>query len=273
MSEYKGPFIVSNKSMGFGDKLLASYFASILNRNNIKAFLNIRSRSLHLETEFYECVDNEYADCRYNKSKVFHIRYGYGEVNNKKMSILEQVCYSFLSLHGIDIKVGINYIPVKYIDIPEIKSYDIAMGTKCGEWNRYREWPYFEELKKRLMENGISYIDMDEQKMFYMKSLNCVKKAKLYVGIETGMSHFVSQFANGKALILQSGFEDFRFWCNYNYDYLYIPVPCRICHKNTDNRESHGHKRIPDPCNNDHKCMKDMSVDAVFNKIIDKLKM
>lgn len=257
--------IRSSTARGFGDTLLASYFSTILNRNNINAFF-------HASNSFRDDGIYKYLDCKYIKNRrdplyshieIHRVQYGYPDTNH---SIIEQFCNLFCEKYDVDtnIKIDINYIPVKYEDIPEIKSVDIVLGTKCGRWCKYRQWPYFEQLKKRLEENNISYIDMDKNKMRFMDCLNCVKKSKLYVGIESGMSHYVSQVANGKALILQSGFVDINFWCNYDYGYLYIPVPCRICHKNTGNK-------VIDRCENDHKCMENLSVDMVFNKIVEKL--
>jgi len=120
-----------------------------------------------------------------------------------------------------------SYIPVKYKEIPEILPVDVVMCTKTGRWCEYRDWPYFEQLKKLFDKENITYVDLNEKGIYNNECLNYVKKAKLYLGLDTGTSHYVSKFANGKALIIQSGFNLFNWWADtYDYDVITAEVNC-----------------------------------------------
>jgi len=185
-----------------------------------------------------------------------------------KPIILQYIEY-FESVIDKKLKVTRNYIPVKFHDIPETPLVDVAMGTITGNWTPYRNWPYFEELKKLFDKEGITYVDLDAGEIKGIECLNYVKKCKLYLGLETGMSHYVSQFANGKALILQGGFTEFDFWAHlYDYDYLQVEdVPCRPCFINKKHISRKGIK-----CEYDHMCMKGLRVDRVFKAIVERIR-
>ena len=223
----KGIMVRSQTRRGFGDTLLAAYLTAILRDNGIEAFFRPCKYYTRLK-KFVDCpcVGDIRAE-PYNKYALFRSAYGYGEGKEKSVPIIKQLCNSFQKEYQTEeIKINLNYIPMKYWDIPSIPSLDVVFGTKSDRWCPYRDWPHFDSLKKKLDENKISYIDMDEHRIRDMYCLNYVNKAKLYIGIETGMSHFVSQVGAGKTIILQSGFEDFRFWCNYDFECLHLPVDC-----------------------------------------------
>jgi len=161
-------------------------------------------------------------------------------------------------LHDKEFVIERNYIPVKYEE-HDINSVDVVLNTKTGKYTPYREWPYFNELKLLLRKNNISYLDIDENKIYGIELLNYIKKAKLYIGLETGASHYVSQFANNKSIILQSGYTTASFWASYyEYEFLQTFVSCSPCFK----REN---------CNNKYKCMTRLDADFVFNKVIERM--
>jgi hypothetical protein len=150
----------------------------------------------------------------------------------------------------------------------DVPSLDVILCTKTGQWGPYRDWPYFSQLKDMFDKNNISYVDCQERGIYSHECLNYVKNAKLYLGLETGMSHYVSKYANGKALILQSGFCTFNFWAGlYDYDCLKHECPCvyRPCFIDRD-RLKGGIE-----CPNDVCCMNGLSVDRVFQSVLDRL--
>ena len=268
--------VTSSFKRGFGDHLLTFFFTSILRNNGINAIFDPPSyydicnyvkspyiifgrRPLKYRLS-REKVIGKMSQTFYSDWTVFKVLYKYGEKGVKPTPIIEQFCCDFEKYFGIKIRNNFNYIPVKYRDIPEIPSVDVSLSTVSGPWAKYRNWPYFSDLKRRMDKYGISYIDLSKNKILFMDCLNYVKKSKVYVGVETGISHYVSQVANGKALILQSGLVNSDFWSSYDYEFLSIDVQCKFCKLN--NKEK---------CMFDHKCMKELSVDMVFDKIMERL--
>jgi len=251
--------LTSTTKKAFGDILLTSYFVSILNDNGVDAYFFRRGNGRVYAYMVIDCPKIEAInDKRLKKFPVLRLGYAHGKPGELGIPIISQYCKMFKDRYNIPIKNNFNYIPVKYYDMPEVPSVDVSLCTKSGGWSQDRDWPYFEQLKERLKQSKISYIDLNEEEKFNMECLNYIKKSKLYVGLETGTSHYASQVANGKTLILQSGIHDIGFWCSYDYDHLYIPVKCKLCKSLTK-------------CPYDNKCMKDLTVDMMFNKIIEKL--
>jgi hypothetical protein len=247
----------------FGDLLLASYFTAILNDNGIDAYFYRRGQGREWIypaiacNKIYDTTDprlSTYSSCK--------MKYYHGEPGVLSVPIIEQYCNSFKKRYGISLKNNFNYIPVKYYDMPQVPSVDVTLCTKSGAFCPYRNWPYFKELKKLFQKNGISYIDLTQEQIYSIEYLNYVKKSKLFVGVDTGPSHYVSQVANGKALILQHGVHDINFWCSYDYDSLHIPTDCRLCKANM---------HPGNECKHNHICMRELTVDMVFNKIMEKL--
>jgi len=267
--------IVSSCKNGFGDLLLTSWFVSILRDNGINAFFAPRYRKktckymdchniISANSLFSLGLTRSQIDKRMRSSLTLRwqryiTRYKYINQGENCVSIISQMCEHFGARFGVKVVNNSNYIPVRYCDIPEIPSVDVTLCTRSGDFAKCRNWPYFEILKSRFDKYGVSYIDLTKEEIYYIECLNYVKKSKLYVGLETGTSHYVSQVANGKALILQSGYTDINFWCDYDYDYLNVDTPCRICKSTEDN------------CVYNNECMRDMSVDIVFDKIMEKI--
>jgi len=249
------------RGRGFGEPLVISLLANILTDNGIPTFYDQHRHTRGL-------VDCPLVDRSENSPHAGNLRKITPKYVLSEEPIMLQYLKQFERLTGRkDLKITRDHIPVLYHDIPKIPAVDVAINTWTGNLSIYRIWPYFKELQKLFDKNGISYIDLDKKKIFSIDCLNYVKKAKMYLGLESGRSHYVSQFANGKALILQSGFATFDYWAYvYNYDHLEIDVPCRPCWIDRL-LISQGNF-----CPHDHKCMKEITVDMVFEEVREKIK-
>jgi len=243
---------------GFGEPLIISLFTNILNDNNINAVFHQHRFTKNL-------IDCPLLDLSENSNHKNFIKY---RVDYKLIDVpvILQYIEQAEQIIGKKIKLTRNHVPVLYYDIPEIPKVDIIMNTLTGTFTPYKNWPYFNELKNLFKVHNLSYIDLNEEKIYGIECLNYVKKAKLYLGLDTGTSHYVSQFANGKALILLGGFTpvNFQFYL-YDYDLLYIDIFCRPCWLN---KESVSQGMI---CQNDYKCMKELSVEKVFKAVKKKI--
>lgn len=247
------------RGRGFGEPLVMSLIVNILNDNGVDSALRDHKRVKELVDCPLTTVD---------ASRSTFKTYAWTYECSSKPVVLQYIEY-FESVVGKKLKITKNYIPVKFYDIPEIPSVDVAMGTETGSWTPYRNWPYFGELKKLFAKEGITYVDLDANTIRGIECLNYVKKCKLYLGLETGMSHYVSKFANGKSLILQSGFTEFDFWAHlYDYDYLQVEdVSCRPCFINKLHIARKERK-----CECDNMCMKDLGVDRVFEAVVERIR-
>jgi len=247
------------RGRGFGEPLVMSLVVHILNDNGVNAVF----RDHRNVRELVDCplITREESDETFQT-------YSWMYECCRKPIILQYIEH-YESIVGKKLKINRNHIPVKFHDIPDIPSVDVAMCTVTGKWTPYRNWPYFEELKELFTKEGITYADLDADKIMNIECLNYVKKCKLYLGLDTGMSHYVSKFANGKALILQGGFIEFDFWAYlYDYDCLQIEdVPCRPCFINKQHIAKGKRK-----CELDNMCMKDISVDRVFKAVVERIR-
>ena len=145
--------------------------------------------------------------------------------------------------------------PVTYYDIPEIEKVNVVLGTASGAWSPYRNWPYFDILKDQLTPAGITWKDITTTRG--VACLNWAKKADLYVGLETGTSHYVATVIN-RGLVLQSGYSNRQYWNWYGYRSIEEPVECGNCF-------------LQSGCPNNHKCMVNISVERVFDVIVEML--
>ena len=241
---------------GYGDRLLVAWVVNILNFNKIPSILNTTGID-HLVNckNFYDFkLDQPKKDIhilRQNK-------------NNPKFTILSDLL-NFAIYHG-DIKLSLDNIDIKnaphpiiYKDIPDINGVDVAIVTKTGPWTPYRNWPYFDDLKRLLAKNNISYIDLSEEKIKNFEFLNYVKKSKIYLGLETGASVYAAPFIKDKGLIIQSGYSNFNYWAaDFNYQKIENRVECAPCQKRTE-------------CHEEHKCMTKILPEKVLNLVKEKL--
>ena len=245
---------------GFGNALILAHMTHICNDNNIKAVFTQHRKTLN-------AVDVPLYDPTRHAHFYRHAWKGIANTHKRKncdQPVIVQYVKHVESLTGMSITKISNHIPVSYYDMPDIPAYDVVMNTATGPWAPYRDWPYFGELKQMFNANKISCIDLNKHKIFGIRCLNHVKKAKVYLGLETGMSHYVSKFANGKALILQSGFCPFIYWTYpYDYDRLQANTDCEHQPCFINKLDIAGGF----VCKEDNACMRDLSPKTVFNAV------
>ena len=252
-------FKIKWRGRGFGELLILAWVTQVLNDNDIPAVLHEKRRIKGL-------VDCATIDPLKPDRKKF-TKYS-ADYTLTDGSMHYQHIRKFSKWLGKKITTTLKHIPVTFEEISGIPAVDVVMCTKSGTWSPYRDWPYFKELKKKFDRVGISYYDLNANKCYGHECLNYVKNCKLYLGLETGTSHYVSKFANGKALIIQSGFAYPDFWAlPYDYEFISQPVDCSPCWLNKkDKANGQG-------CKFYHKCMKDIKSEIVFRKVIKWLKM
>jgi len=242
---------------GFGDKLIAGWMVNILIDNGFTAHSgkNIVSHLLDCPTR---------PPVNHSEHVVF---LNPTIQKSSNTNIIDQKVDHLSSVVGKKLVIKDNFIPTLYKDVPEVESVDVSICSRTGIYTPYRNWPYFKDLKKMFDKEGITYTDMDRPGpgMRGWRNhwvLNCVHKSKLYLGLETGTSHYVSKYAAGKALILQSGYSDFNYWAKYyDYDVLNFDVECSPCFIN----------QFQKPCTHSHKCMYSLKPKIVFDYVIEKL--
>jgi hypothetical protein len=158
-----------------------------------------------------------------------------------------------------ELHIDVDSVPVIYKEDSSIKGVDLVLGTKTGPWTKYKNWPYFDGLKKLLDDNNVSYIDVDKENIKGFEFLNYVKKSKAFLGLETGSSHYASALIRDSGYIIQSGFCLFDYWArSYNFTKIEHEVECRNCWLLG---------RGDGICQYDHKCMTRTTPDIVFNTI------
>jgi hypothetical protein len=247
---------------GFGEQLILARATSILIDNNIDVLFYERYKVKDL----INCKKIPYLDTpNYKNYKGYEMYKCIYSIEDRDPIIIQQIKH-FESLFGQKIEITNDCVPVIYYDM-EVPKYDVILHTTTGSWSIYRFWPYFNELEELLDKNHITWIDIDNRKKHGriggIHYLNYVKKSKVYVGLETGPSHYVSSIAKNKTLIIQSGFATFDFWAyTYKFDHLEVDVPCRPCFLNK-NDIYYGRG-----CQYNHRCMKEISPQSVFDKII-----
>ncbi|MHA2009892.1 MAG: hypothetical protein ACXADW_10860 [Candidatus Hodarchaeales archaeon] len=251
-------------SKGFGNALIMAHITYILNDNGIESYFSPNRATDGLvdvpiySEEIGECVQHMWQPTSH-----------YYKKNIDKPTLIRQLD---LISKTIQRKIVFdtqrhNYIPVKFKE-EKAPSADVVMCTKVGTWQPYRQWSYFDTLKKILSKCNISYVDLHEENIFSNKCLNYVNNAKLYLGMDTGMSHYVSKFANGKALILQSGISPFYYWAYpYDYDYMKANYTCVFdpCFINKN------HIKAGTVCTYNNVCMTSLTVEQVLYEIRERI--
>lgn len=260
---------------GFGNALIVAHVTQIINDNGLSAVYVPHRTTNNVEVD-YTLVDvplyneEEHGEFYYYRKK-FPSYFYFKDCD-------ETIIQRYLSHIGnelnrrfyIDI-VKHNHVPVTYDESEEegVECVDVAMCTSTSSWAPYRDWPYFEQLKQLFDKNRITYVDMNQQNIKSHKCLAYVKNCKLYLGLETGMSHYVSKFANGKTLIIQSGFAPFYYWASlYNYDFIRAEnlkckyKPCFIDRKFIEQGKE---------CYQDVACMTLITPEQVFNEVLRRI--
>lgn len=149
------------------------------------------------------------------------------------------------------------WVPVVFRETPGLK-YDVVLVTKSGVWSRWRDWPGFPALKSALTSRGLTWIDASEQNVRNQDLLGLVARARAYVGIETGASHYVSMVARDKGVIIQSGYSWAGYWAPYRFKVLSHAVPCAPCFSHIKN----GHR-----CGLAHACMTEIKPADIMGAI------
>lgn len=249
------PYRITYSGDAFGDNLFSAFITAVLNDNGIPAVLqNPRIADL------VECPLDDDPEAQlptFNCVRRNRTGSQTSQVFNVYTDLLHEFCKK--TKRSDEIPISRDYIPVKYHDIPGVPSVDVALVTRTGHWTPFRNWPYFWKLKWMLDSVGVTYVDLSAKCIRDIPFLNYVRKAKIFLGLETGASHYASRLANGKALILQSGYCDFDYWAGaYRFDRIEVPVECRPCWLRED-------------CSWKHKCMESLEAEAVFRELMGRL--
>jgi len=214
---------------GFGNQLTMAHLTRILNDNGISAVFNPHKPVLDLvDVPIYD--PSKAADYIYRRYQ--------GEAGLVGSTWTQRNCdmpalFMYLQALSRKLKTKITFDPVRHNHIPVLykdrnqPKVDVAICTKTGPWAPCRDWPHFPALKKLFDKQGISYIDINERGLRGFDCLDVVAKAKVYLGLETGTSHYVSKKANNKGLIIQGGFSPFYYWAApYDYEAITTRVHC-----------------------------------------------
>jgi hypothetical protein len=247
--------VMSWVGKGFGEPLVLAHLTQIAIDNGIHAAWKPRDKA----------KDWMVAVPIFNKGgdSFNHVLSGQYELNG--VPIFLQHLFTIERLLGVNLEVGTNFVPVTFEE-EEVKEVDVLICSKTGDWTPYKNWAYFDDLKMLFDSNGITYADIHKDKIWSNKCLNYANKCKLYLGLDTGVSHYLSKFVNSKALIIQAGFVNFKFWSfQYDYDFIEARADCAPCYINkNDIAAGRG-------CKFNNACMRDISAEAVFLEALKRL--
>lgn len=180
-------------------------------------------------------------------------------VFDKRRTIFEIVRDSFVTKTKLatTLEIKTPWVPVTFVE-QKVSAVDVVLVTKSGVWSRWRDWPRFAELKDAMTKKRIRWIDATEQNVRSHELLNYVDRSKVFVGVETGASHYVSQYARTKGIIVQSGYSWSDYWSPYGYKIVSKYTMCERCFSHLKN----GHQ-----CNFDHACMAGIPASRVMGEI------
>ena len=252
----KNIYKITHSGTAFGDNLFCAYMVEMLKAEGFRAYLdNEKIENLVPCETVDEKPHDDFTiiefDCvRRNRT---------GLDTEEKHTIFTDLILEFKKKTGFSgrLKPILDHIPVVFHEM-EVPAYDVVMVTETGYWTPYRNWPYFNELKRIFDDRGISYLDASKEGVTGILLLNYVKRCRIYLGLETGASHYVSSAANGKALILQSGYAPFNYWAGqYDYRSIEMGVTCAPCW-------------LREGCTS-HKCMKGIKPEVVFEVVSERL--
>lgn len=243
----------------FGDNLFSAYVTKVLELHGFDARLdNPRIACLvdcptfsHDDEDLGEHDVRTFGCVRQNRT---------GVQTRQLFTVYSDLLHEFSKQCGIGHEIDplLDHVPVRFTEDRSLPSYDVVMVTETGWWTPYRNWPHFGRLKKMLSATGISFIDVSEERIRGNRVLNLVRTCRLFLGLETGVSHYVSRFANGKALILQSGYSPFSYWAGmYDYRCLCVGTACSPCWRRSG-------------CDG-HECMTRLRAERVYEAISEAL--
>lgn len=254
------------RGKGFGNNLILAHVVKILNDNEVPAAL-FNHRRIHglLDVPIYdEKIHGHYM--------IDHgVTPNTTKVKNVDLPFVVQHLKRAEKWFGKRIYFDNRqhyYVPVKFQFMEQVPAVDVVICSASSDWGPYRDWPYFEELRFRFANEGITFKDLNQDKVYGVECLNYVQKCKLYLGLETGTSHYVSKFAAGKGLILQSGFSPYYVWgFAYDYDVMTAPVNCQFRPCFMDRERLHEGQNCPF----DVGCMWDISCNSVFDEVVRRI--
>ena len=237
----------------FGDRLSVAVVVQILSDNGIKCAIDMPP--IHRLVDVPKASDPQFKGLtgishRMNRTKQ----------RDPTFNIHTDLIHYFIKSRNLpyeleDINLTLDHVPVIYHEIDKIIGVDVAIASQAGNWTPYKAWPYFKELKHLFNQNDISYIDLSEKEIKNFEFLNYVKKSKIYLGLDTGTSHYASKFIKHKGFIIQGGFTTFEYWGSlYNYQKIESPVSCSPCYKRKG-------------CEYSHACMANISAQHVYEVI------
>lgn len=142
---------------------------------------------------------------------IIDFRYHVGLEKNTLFQCLEEFGVSRL-------KVPCSGLPVH--NLPQTREiYDVVLGLDCGGWKPVRGYRRGAELEKLLRKAGFKVLNLSKSvtkpPMKLSEILAHVSAAKLYIGVETGLTHLVSG-VHQKALVIQAGIHRSAFWNVYD---------------------------------------------------------
>lgn len=251
-------YVLLRNGTAFGDNLLALWMVRVLNEHGVEVYFR-HQQGMDL---------SRYMDVPLHRGQpvkgIWEYTYvrAYEDYLKQPRSLMEWCLADFKAKFGLKVETPFEpRIPVKFVEDPTVGHHDVAINFSAGPWVRFRNWPHFPQLVRLLKAHGISFVLLDES-MKDHKCLTAVKRAKVYLGLETGVSHYVSSVVN-KGLVLQSGFTKNDFWNMWGYEYLEYSVPCAPCHIRPapTGRE----------CPHGIKCMQELSPETVLKKLLSML--
>jgi len=249
------PVYVYYKGGALGDNLMPAYIVETLNDHDIDAYLlpSPHSHLVSCKKAIAPCGNGFLFKARRQNRTGFD--------TTEKHTVYTDLLAEFARKAGMSepFPAKRDHIPVIYDSVSDSPIVDLVLVSVTGNWTPYRLWPFFDELRIRLQREGVRYIDASLEALTDQRFLTVIDRCKLFVTLETGASHYASQVANGKCLVLQSGYCNFSYWAgNYRYTELANPVSCAPCWK----REL---------CDRDHECMTGLSVDRVMAEILARI--
>lgn len=109
-------------------------------------------------------------------------------------------------------------LPVRNLPPVEVP-YDVVLALECGGWKPVRAYRRGAELEMLLRDAGLRVLNLSravvKPALKLVEILAQVKVAKLFIGVETGVTHLVSG-VHKQALIIQSGIHRSAFWNVYD---------------------------------------------------------
>jgi len=270
----------------FGDQMMAAFFTQLLNDNGFNAVYHIDNGSKN-NVNFCHLLDvpigsagDEFPFSYATKDLPFDL------ADKSHIDTTIRYFKRWANYDG-ELIIKTPYVPVKFQIDSFTPPVDVVLVTDVGSYAVTKKWPYFEELKKILEKNNISYVDLSDfgdnwtnNSELLNKVNNLLYKCKVFVGLDTGPTHYATGILSKKHqknnFIIQSGFNLFSQWSSHYKD-LFQPIenkqPCAPCVlPNPTNRYvAPSGTKLPEKCESNHKCMKEITPKQVYEYIKNNL--